>query len=186
METFLARITKLTASMPDTALPVPVETPRSITPNQSSTTENFALSAGSALAGWAMAGLKSKVLGTDVNGEPRTDPATSTQSRSTKSGNTSELRGSGIRSDVDAWKDDGLDDDPWTKPKSPQKNTPAAYTSSSGMTLPVKNKKKVVEQVVEEEQRKSVDDDVNAGAWPVLDGWGDDDVKDDGWGFDDD
>ena len=132
-----------------------------------------------------MTGLKNKVLGTDVNGESRPDQAPSTQSRPTKLEVPSGLRGLGTRDDVDVWKDDEFDDDASTKPKSQQKSTPTTRTQSSGMRLPSKSKKSVAEQVVEEEQRKSLDDDVDTGAWPGLDDWGEDDVKDDGWGFDD-
>ena len=78
MDTLLARIAKLTSSMPDTALPVPTDTPRSLTPNQASLSENFALTAGSTLAGWAISGLKSRVLG---EGESRPDSAPPSQTQ---------------------------------------------------------------------------------------------------------
>jgi hypothetical protein len=185
MDMFLSRIAKLTASMPDTALPVPVEAPRSITPSQPLSMENFALTAGSALAGWAMAGLKSKVLGSDtVNGEPaRSESAPPSQTQATKPVETpSELKGLGSQGNVDAWKDE--DDDPWSNPSTRQRSAPTPHVQSLGMKLPAKNKNSVVEQVLEEEQRKSVEKDDDVGAWPELDDW-DDDPKDDGWGFDD-
>lgn len=190
----MARITKLTASMPDTALSAPVETPRSLTPSQPiAGSENFALTAGSALAGWAMSGLKSKVLGSDigsVNGDMRPDSAPPTQTRFPIATETpDELRGLGSQGDVDPWKDEQFDDD-WSgsgstaKPsRSRQKSAPASQQRAGGMKLAVKAKKSVVEQVVEEEQRKSVEEEPDAGAWG-LDDW-DDDSKEDGWGFDD-
>src|SRR5579871_369918 len=154
METFLTRIAKLTASMPDTALTVPVETPRSLTPSQQGpSTENFALTAGSALAGWAMSGLKSKVLGADINGELRPDSAPPTQTRFPRSTDTpEELRGLGSQGDVEPWKDEQFDDD-WTsaapKARSRQKSAPASQGQrAGGMRLPAKSKKSVVEQVV--------------------------------------
>lgn len=172
METFLARIAKLTVSIPDTALPVPAEAPRSITP--SAVSENFAVAAGSALAGWAMSGLKAKVLGPEINNEPRSESAPPTQRRLPDLG----FKGLGTEGDVDAWKDEESDEETWTKPiRTRQHNIPV----SQGMKLPVKHKKSVVEQVVEEEVSKSADD---TSAWPELEDW-DDDTKDDGWGFDD-
>jgi hypothetical protein len=188
IETFLARVTKMTASMPDTALTIPVETPRSLTPSQPAvTSDNFAFTAGTALAGWAMSGLKSKVLGSDImgiNGDGRPDSAPPSQSRFGKTTDTpDELRGLGSQGDVDPWKDEQFDDD-WTskpKPHARQKSAPVMQPRG-GMKLPTKAKKSVVEQVVEEEQRKSVDEDAS-GAWGLED-WNDD-PKDDGWGFDD-
>ena len=198
MDVILARIAKLTASMPDTALPVPVETPRSLTPSQPpSTSENFALTAGSALAGWAYSGLKKQVLGSDVvNGaEIRPDSAPPSQTRFNKplADTPSELRGLGSQGDVDPWKDEEFDEDDgdaWGKLHGRQKSAPTMKTgglSGGGMKLPVSGSKKksVVEQVVEEEEKKVEED--GAGAWPGLDDWDDEEGKDaeDGWGFDD-
>lgn len=193
METFLSRVTKLTASMPDTALPVPVDTPRSITPNQAPSSENFALTAGSALAGWAMTGLKNKVLGSDstpINGEIRPDSAPPSQSRfvakSSLLDTSSGLKGLGSQDDVDPWKDEDFDDQnlkPSSSFRSRQKSAPNPHVASLGMKLPVKSKMSVVEKVVEEEQRKSLEDSM--GAWPGMEDWEDDAKDDDGWGFDD-
>jgi hypothetical protein len=182
METFLQRITKLTASMPDTALPIPAETPRSLTPNTpSQPSESLAYTATSALAGWAISGLKKGVLGSESsNGDIRPDsapPILPTHRRETPVA----LKGLGSNGDVDAWKDDVFDDH-WGKPRGRQQSAPV----SLGMKLPSKNKKSIVEKVVEEEERKSVDaEEDGAGAWPGLDDWEDDGGEVDGWGFDD-
>jgi hypothetical protein len=168
METFLQRITKLTSTMPDTALPIPAETPRSLTPSQPP--ENFAVTASSVIAGWAMSSLKKQVLG---NGEGRPDSAPPNQTRFVPV----EMKGLGTMGDVDAWKDEELE---WGS-RVRQKSAPEPSVQSLGMKLPVKNKKSLVEKVVEEEERKSVEVD----EWPGLEEWGDDDEKDDGWGFDD-
>src|SRR5271170_6802789 len=145
MDVFLARIAKLTASMPDTALPAPVETPRSLTPSQPpSSSENFALTAGSALAGWAYSGLKKQVLGSDVvNGDIRPDSAPPTQTRfSQKTLETpNELRGLGSQGDVDPWKDEEFDEDEWSRPHARQKSAPAPRTWGLGMKLPFTKKK---------------------------------------------
>src|SRR5271170_308551 len=128
MDVFLARIAKLTASMPDTALPAPVETPRSLTPSQPpSSSENFALTAGSALAGWAYSGLKKQVLGSDViNGEIRPDSAPPSQTRFNKPLDTpNELRGLGSQGDIEPWKDEEFDEDESTRPHARQKSAPA-------------------------------------------------------------
>jgi hypothetical protein len=135
-----------------------------------------------------MSGLKSKVLGSDgVNGDIRPDSAPPTQTRFMKPLETpSELRGLGSQGDVDPWKDEEFDDDSWNKPRGRQHSAPTPQVSNLGMKLAVKNKKSVAQQVVEEEQRKSVEDDGDGdtGTWPGLEDW-DDDAKDDGWGFDD-
>ena len=176
MDTFLARIAKLTSSMPDTALPVPVDTPRSMTPNQAPSSENFALTAGSALAGWAISGLKSRVLG---EGEIRPDSAPASQTQfDTPSG----LRGLGAQGDVDAWKAQGFDDTRTNNGRSRQRSAVTPQVPKPGMKLPVKSKKSVAEMVVEEEKRKSFED---TEEWPGMEDW-EDDSKDDGWGFDDD
>ena len=176
MDTFLSRIAKLTSSMPDTALPVPVDTPRSLTPNQASSSENFALTAGSTLASWAISGIKSKVLG---DGEIRPDSAPSGQSRSvTLSG----LKGLGTQGDIDAWKDEEFDNTPTNNGKSRQRTALSPQVTKLGMKLPVKSKKNVAEMVVEEEKKKSLEETRD---WPGMEDW-QDDSKDDGWGFDDD
>jgi SCY1-like protein 1 len=179
MESFLVRIAKLTTSMADTALSTPVETPRSLTPSQPS--ENIAFTAGSALAGWAISGLKKQVLGAELNGDGRPESAPPSQSRF-KLETPNELRGLGSEGDVDAWNDEVFDEE-GTKSWVRQKSAPESQGQRVGMKLPVKSKKSVVEQVVEEEERKSMDD---AGAWPGLEDWEDDSKEDDGWGFDDD
>ena len=182
MDTFLSRIAKLTISMPDTALPLPVDTPRSITPNQAPSSENFALTASSSLAGWAISGLKSKVLGAD--GEIRPDSAPPTQSRFAT---MSETRRLGSQSDVDAWNDEEVQDTPIAQKGGKQRNGPSTQNPKSGMKLPVaKNSKKtVVEMVLEEEKRKSLSEE-NTGPWPGMEDWEDDSKDDDdGWGFDD-
>lgn len=175
MDTFLSRIAKLTSSMPDTALPVPVDTPRSTTPNQTSLTENFALTAGSTLAGWAISGLKSKVLG---EGEIRPDSAPPSQ---TQFDTPSQLRGLGTQKDVDSWKYEEFDD-LRTNNGSKQRSAPIPQVAKQGMKLPVKSKASVADMVVEEEKTKSLED---TGEWPGMEDW-EDDSKDDGWGFDDD
>ena len=175
MDTFLSRIAKLTSSMPDTALPVAVDTPRSITPNQAPSSENFALTAGSTLAGWAISGLKSKVLG---EGEIRPDSAPPSQSRfDTPSG----LRGLGTQGDVDAWTDKEFDNTRTNNGRSRQRTAPTPQVAKLGMKLPVKGKKSVAEMVVEEEKRKSLEE---TGDWPGMEDW-EDESKEDGWGFDD-
>ena len=176
MDTFLSRIAKLTSSMPDTALPVPVDTPRSITPNQASSSENFALTAGSTLAGWAISGLKSKVLG---EGESRPDSAPPSQSRFDT---PSQSRGLRTQSDVDGWKYEEFDDTRTNNGRSKRVNASNPQVAKQGMKLPIKSKKNVAEMVVEEEMGKSFED---TGEWPGMEDW-EDDSKDDGWGFDDD
>jgi hypothetical protein len=185
MDTFLARIAKFAATMADTALPIPAETPRSLTPSAPTpATDGFALQASSALAGWAMTGLKKSVLGSEItNGVERPDSAPPTQTRFRDT--PQELKGLGSQGDVDAWKDEEFDEDMWGKPtpapttsRTRQKSAPASQ--GVGMKLPVRSKKSIIEQVVEEERKGSVDEAV----WPGLDDW-EDDSKDDGWGFDD-
>jgi hypothetical protein len=180
METFLNRIAKLTASMPDSAMPTPVETSRSTTPSQA-TSDNFALTAGTMIAGWAMSGLKKQVLGNDVNGN-RPESA-STQPPVAKPLETpSELKGLGSVGDLETWREEEFDDSRWNTSQSqrPKQN------QNSGMKLHVKNKKSVVEKVVEEEKSKAPEaeeeDSVESGAWG-FDEWDDD--GNDGWGFDD-
>jgi hypothetical protein len=191
METFLTRIIKLTASMPDSVLPVPAETPRSLTPNQPS--ENLAFAAGSALAGWAISGLKKQVLGSESsNGDVRPDSAPPTQSHFQRPLETPrELKGLGSDGDVDAWKDEVFDDFMDSRPqiRARQQSAPTPKVKSLGMKLPAKSKKSVVEQVVEEEARKSVDVEDDVGAWPGLEDWDDEVNGEDAeaaWGFDDD
>ena len=137
-----------------------------------------------------MSGLKTKVLGSDIvstNGDTRPDSAPPIQTRFPGTTETpDELRGLGSQGDVDPWKDEQFDGDEWSNPKlhPRQKSAPTMQKqrNGGGMKLPAKTKtKSVVDQVVEEEQRKSVDE--GAGAWG-LDDW-EDDSKDDGWGFDD-
>jgi hypothetical protein len=184
MDTLLSRVAKFAATMADTALPIPAETPRSLTPSATPTpaSESFALQASSALAGWAMTGLKKSVLGSEItNGVERPDSAPPTQTRFRDT--PAELKGLGSQGDVDAWKDEEFDEDMWTKPtvtpRTRQKSAPASQTG--GMKLVAKSKKSIIEKVVEEEAKKSVEEEA---AWPGLDDW-EDDSKDDGWGFDD-
>ena len=191
MDVFLARIAKLTASMPDTALPVPVETPRSLTPSQGPSSENFALTAGSALAGWAYSGLKKQVLGSDVvNGDnirPDSAPPTQTRFQRPALDESDKFRGLASQGDLDPPKDMELDEDEWGKPHQRQRIAAAVApkTVGLGMKLPqVTSKKQVVEQIVLEEEEKSREED-GAEAWPGLNDWDDDEGKDDGWGFDD-
>lgn len=176
MDTLLARIAKLTSSMPDTALPVPVDTPRSLTPNQTSSSENFALAAGSTLAGWAISGIKSKVLG---EGETRPDSGPSSQ---TQFDTPSESGGSRTQGDGDAWKNEGFGDARTNNGRSRQRTTTTPQAPTLGMKLTVKSKKSVAEMVVEEEKGKSLEE---TREWQGIEDW-EDDLKDDGWGFDDD
>jgi hypothetical protein len=173
--------------MPDTALTTPVETPRSITPSVPPP-ESFALqagsatlSAGTALAGWALTGLTKKVLGENGDARPESAPPTQSRFAKTKTADTPvELRGLGTAGDVDAWKDEEFDDSPGVG-RTRQWSAPAVSGRAVGMKLGGGGKKgSVVEKVVEEERKKSLEE---GGA-----AWGDDwdvDEKEDGWGFDD-
>ena len=195
MDVLLARITKLTAAMPDTVLPVPAETPRSLTPSVGGT-ETLVSSAGSA-ALWAVTGLTKKVLGSEIsetsvngngvngngvngNGVNRPESAPPTQSKFVIHPIEPELKGLGTGGDVDAWKDEEFDDD-WKPSRQRQKSAPV--TEGRGMKLgSLRKEKSVVEKVVEEEERKSLEEAGNA--WGLNDDW-DEGNGEDGWGFDD-
>ena len=189
IETFLARIAKLTVSMADTALPVPAETPRSLTPSVQA--ETFAASAGSA-ALWAMSGLTKKVLGSEISSSTngtsgmvvnRPDSAPPTQTKFAIHSIEPELKGLGTKGDVDAWKDEVFDDEDWKPSRQRQKSAPA--TEGRGMKLGgMKKEKSIIDKVVEEEeQRKSLEEAGNA--WGLDDNWDDEGNGEDGWGFDD-
>jgi len=175
--------------MPDTVLLTPAETPRSMTPS-TQPSENFALSAGSAIAGWAITGLTKKVLAVAENGDVRPESAPPTQSRFNKFDTSKDtptaLKGLGATGDVDAWKDEEFDDEPTTTHKSGQRSAPVSTMGKRSMKLggsAAGKKASVVDKVIEEEKRKSVDDGAETAA-----GWGDDwdvDDKEDAWGFDD-
>jgi hypothetical protein len=185
METFLTRISKLTASMPDSALPVPVDAPRSITPSHAPSSENFALTAGTMIAGWAMSGLKKQVLGNEpVPNGIRSESAPPRAQFGKQPDTPSELKGLGSEGDVNAWRDEEFDDDVWNKkPQRPKQ------TGNAGMKLHVKSKNRIAEKVVEEENSKAIEDEegdnvTDVGAWGLED-WDDDAAQDDNWGFDD-
>jgi len=175
--------------MPDTVLQTPAETPRSVTPS-TQPSENFALSAGSAIAGWAITGLTKKVLAVAENGDARPGSAPPTQSRFNKVDTSKDtptaFKGLGTTGDVDAWKDEEFDDEPTTTHKSSQWRAPVSSAGKRAMKLggsAAGKKASVVDKVIEEEKRKSVDEGVGAAA-----SWGDDwdvDDKEDAWGFDD-
>ena len=202
MDTFLSRISKLTASMPDTALAPPPDGSRTATPTPSST--DFAMQAGSAIAGWAISGIKSRVIGIGEApapvARPDSAPAMTTVSREMPV----ELRGLGSKGDLEEFEDDTWgngrvkSDTSVRKAASSMSNSTvnsggfgAVANARSGAVGGMKlgggaNKKKsVAEQVVEEEElRKSIDE--GAAAWGALDDWNDDEqLQDDGWGFDD-
>jgi len=195
--------------MPDTALAPPTEGSRTATPTPTST--DYAMQAGTAIAGWAMSGIKSRVIGIGETGpapvtRPDSAPATTTVTRETPV----ELRGLGSKGDLDEEFDD---DDTWVNGRLKSEPTFArgkttSTTSNSGMNSggfgavgngrgiasaaggmklggSANKKKSVAEQVVEEEElRKSMDD--GAAAWGALDDWSEDEqLEDDGWGFDD-
>jgi len=186
MDVLLARIAKLTAAMPDTVLPVPAETPRSLTPSVGGT-ETLVSSAGSA-ALWAVTGLTKKVLGSEIsstsvngNGVNRPESAPPTQSKFAIHPIEPELKGLGTAGDVDAWKDEEFDDDDWKPSRQRQKSAPV--TEGRGMKLGgLRKEKSIVEKVVEEEERKSLEEAGNA--WGLNDDW-DEGNGEDGWGFDD-
>jgi hypothetical protein len=183
MESLMSRISKLTAFMPDTALPVPAETPRSLTP-QPATSESFAMSAASAIGGWAMNSLKKQVLG---NGDvvPRPDSAPPGQTRFTF---PQGVKGSNS-GDVDALRDDGGN----AGSKVRQNTTVAVGASTIGNGMKLQSQKKTMpDKVVEEVERESVDDEPEAN-WPGMEDWDDDEDANaaagdngDGWGFGDD
>jgi len=137
-----------------------------------------------------MTGLTKKVLESEISsstngngaGNNRPDSAPPTQSKFAISPIEPELKGLGTRGDVDAWKDEEFDEDEWKPARQRQKSAPAA--EGRGMKLGgIKKEKSIVEKVVEEEERKSLEEAGNA--WGLNDDWGDEGNGEDGWGFDD-
>ena len=119
-----------------------------------------------------MASLKKQVLG---NGDiaPRADSAPPVQTRSVPPPG---LKGLGSEEDVDSW----VEASAGSYERTRQKSAPESMRNT-GMKLQ-SQKKSLVEDIVEADQRKSIEDETSG--WPEMEDWGNEDDKDDGWGFD--
>ena len=122
------------------------------------------------------------------NGDVRPESAPPTQSRFNKvvasTDTPAALKGLGATGDVDTWRDEEFDEDPTTTRPTRQWSAPVSSVGKVSMKLggsAAGRKASVVDKVVEEEERKSVDAGATA-AWE--DDWDVDD-QEDAWGFDD-